>query len=272
MNRFKVDWQENCTPRNHHDLLPKCFRALIIGKSNCGKTSLLMNMLLADNWLDYNRLYVVGNSLFQPKYDILKRGFDNGLTKAEIRKIFELENEIKEKGLNYKDAISLLGEEVNRPKKVQVYYYKPSHKLPDPESLDRRFKNLMVFDDLMDESQVTPKLYYTRGRHSNTDCFYISQNYFELDRKSIRSNADLLVLFRLPVKDLQHIFTDLASVDFENFKDFQDFCEACWRDDYSYVVIDLTSKPESGRKYRKSFEDFYIPEKFLSAYESHNVS
>jgi GTPase SAR1 family protein len=173
MENFKVEWNESENPRNHNKLLPNSFRALIIGKSNCGKTSLLINMLLQNDWLDYNRLYIVGNSLFQPKYDIIKEGFNNGLFKDQIRRIFALENKIKDQDLTYKDVIDAL----KTTKTVEVKFLTPTDLIPGPEELDRNYKNLIIFDDIMEEkSQEKPKSYYTRGRHSSVDSIYISQN------------------------------------------------------------------------------------------------
>ena len=40
--------------RENSPLLPKSVMGLIIGKSNCGKTTMLMNLLLQPEWLDYN--------------------------------------------------------------------------------------------------------------------------------------------------------------------------------------------------------------------------
>ena len=51
--------------RTNNPLLPHNIRGLIIGKSNCGKTTLLLNLLLQPDWLDYNHLYVFDNSLHQ---------------------------------------------------------------------------------------------------------------------------------------------------------------------------------------------------------------
>ena len=48
--------------KEHHNLLPKHLRALIVGKSASGKSTLLYNFLLKP-WLDYDNLIVFGNSL-----------------------------------------------------------------------------------------------------------------------------------------------------------------------------------------------------------------
>ena len=45
-------WNENLSKRCNHPLLPKGIRGLIIGKSECGKTTLLyINLLLYPGWL-----------------------------------------------------------------------------------------------------------------------------------------------------------------------------------------------------------------------------
>ena len=67
--------------RQNNPLLPSSLRGLIVGKSNSGKTVLLLNLLLRDGWLDYNNLLVFGNSLHQEEYRIIKKGFEIGLSR-----------------------------------------------------------------------------------------------------------------------------------------------------------------------------------------------
>ena len=47
-------WNENLSKRCNHSLLPQDIRGLIMGKSRCGKTTSLINLLLSSGWLDYN--------------------------------------------------------------------------------------------------------------------------------------------------------------------------------------------------------------------------
>ena len=75
-------WNENLSKRCNHPLLPQGIRGLIIGKSGCVKTTLLINLLLRPGWLDYNNTKMFGKSLFQPEYHILKKAFEKKLHKA----------------------------------------------------------------------------------------------------------------------------------------------------------------------------------------------
>ena len=52
-------WQSGANSScENNPLLP--VRGLVIGKNGCGKTTVIFNLLLPPNWLDYNHLYVFG--------------------------------------------------------------------------------------------------------------------------------------------------------------------------------------------------------------------
>jgi len=94
MNIKHLSWNEHIAKKNNHTLSPKSLRGLIVGKSGCGKTTLLLNLLLQPGWLDYSKLSVFGKSLFQPEYKILRKGFEEQLPKEMIMIVFENRDEI----------------------------------------------------------------------------------------------------------------------------------------------------------------------------------
>ena len=70
-------------------LLLSSLRGLVICKNNCGKNTILLNLLLQLEWLDYNHLYVFGRSLNQMEYIILQKGFEIKLSKEQVGNIFK---------------------------------------------------------------------------------------------------------------------------------------------------------------------------------------
>ena len=122
------------TKRHNSPLLPKNIRGLIIGKSNCGKTTLLFNLLLRPGWLDYNHLYVFGNSLHQPQYQILKKGFEEGLSKRQISNVFMQQDILMNADLTPIEAI----EEYNGVKEggIMANFYNDCSSIPEPSSLN----------------------------------------------------------------------------------------------------------------------------------------
>ena len=77
-------WRSAKDCRDNNPLLPRNLGGLVIGKSGCGKTTVIFNLLLQLGWLDYNRLYVFGKSLHQQEYKVLRKGLDAGLSKQQI--------------------------------------------------------------------------------------------------------------------------------------------------------------------------------------------
>ena len=207
----------NSVLRYNHNLLPKNLRALIVGKSNSGKSTLLYNLLLKP-WLDYDNLLVFGKSLHQKEYQIIKNGFEHGLSKAQIGNIFENQELLLQAGITPFQAI----EEYNGLKEnsITAKFFEDSEMIPDPSDLNPQAKNLLILDDCFLGKQNKAEAYYTRGRHNNCDTIFLSQNYFRLNRSTIRENCNFLMLFQ------------------------QDTKNQVWAAKLTFVRIDLTSSNE----------------------------
>ena len=251
-----LSW-DSTTARSNHKLLPKNVRGLIVGKSACGKTTLLLNLLLNPGWLDFNKLFVFSKSLFQPEYQVLRKAMEHKLPKEAILWLFNNQRAIRESGLSSDEFIECMAEELCSGSDVDCYFFEHSDDVPDPKELNPEDKNLMVFDDLLLEKQNACEKYYARGRHSNVDCFYLSQNYFKLPRQTIRENANFICLFRQDLKNMNHIYSDHASSDMKS-EEFRDMCKKIWGGPHDFTVIDLTRDKDVG-KYRKCFDEFYLP-------------
>ena len=256
-NKQVLKW--NNSKRNypkHHFMLPSpSLRQLIIGSSNCGKTCLLLKLLLNESWLDYNSLYIYGNSLHQPEYKLLKEAFEKGYDKTDILKFL----------LNNKGDIEKFIQEIPRKShhpKTNFYSYDSSDILPNPKDINSKKKNLFVFDDIMtNKNQDNVGSFYTRGRHNNCSCIYISQNYHKLPRQTIRTNCNSLILFKIPTKDLRHIYEDIVSNDM-SWDEFNNFCEEVFNFPYSFIAINKDADVENGR-YIQNFNKVFIPNNFL---------
>ena len=251
-----LDWDDNQKDKNNSPLLPKSIRGLIVGKSGCGKTNLLINLLLKEGWLDYDKLFVFGKSLFQPKYKIIKSGFEHNLPKCKILELFRDSHAITKQNVPIADVMNELAKQNAKKGEVKdCCFFEDSTDMPDPKDLNSTNKNLMIFDDILLEKQNKCEDYYTRGRHSNVDCFYLSQNYFKLPRQTIRENSNFIILFKQDLKNITHIFNDHASCDM-TFDEFRKLCNKCWQVPYGFLTIDKNSEIFDGR-YRSNFHRFY---------------
>ena len=251
-----LSWNDTSN-RLNNPLLPKSIRGLIVGKSGCGKTTLLLNLLLRSGWLDYDKLYVFGKSLFQPEYMLLKKAFEKKIPKELITRLFDHRDEIIKRGVSPIEVVETWANELKEKSDIECNFFESSDDVPDPRDLSPLNKNLMIFDDLLLERQNKCESFYVRGRHCNIDCFYLSQNYFKLPRQTIRENANFMCLFPQDKKNILHFYNDHVSGDM-SLDEFRQFCKKGWEKPYGFVVIDLTNDKNNG-KYRHGFDTFYFP-------------
>ena len=88
----------------------------------------------------------------------------------------------------------------------------------------------VVFDDMLDSNQNLIDPFFTRGRHNVLDVYYLSQSYFDLPKRTIRNNSNIINLFQQTLKDIEHIYRDIADFDMS-------YDESAWREKYNYLLI-----------------------------------
>ena len=240
----------NKTKFNHHINLPRCFRMLIVGSSGCGKTNLLLKMLTIDrynpltksqdNFLDYDNLLIFSKTISQPEYQYILNGFENNLSKKSIRYIFKnQENLFYDEDGNEKSIEEVIEQyALKNPEnsQISVKFYNNVNDVISPEQLPKSKKNLIIFDDCINEkNQNIMEKYFTRGRHQNVNVIYLSQSWFDLDKRSIRANSNYIILFKLNKKDKSLIYSDLLSNTIDQ-SEFDDLTKI-WNERYKYIAF-----------------------------------
>ena len=146
-NQMLEDDRDASRANRHGPLLPNSVRGVICGPSGCGKTNVLLTMLESPNGLHFENVYVYSKSLHQPKYRYLEQ------------------------------VLSLVDG-------IEYFPYSDNTEIVPPR--DARPDSIFVFDDVACDEQNTIREYFSMGRHSNVDCFYLCQSYARIPKYLIR--------------------------------------------------------------------------------------
>ena len=125
-------WNEVTSKKFNNPLLPRSIRGIIVGKSGCGKTTLLLNLLLRPGWLDYDNLCVFGKSLFQPEYQILKKAFEENLPKEYILRLFNMRDEIRNSQIPPLLVVQERARSIKNKSNVNCNFFEMASDMPDP--------------------------------------------------------------------------------------------------------------------------------------------
>ena len=98
------------------------------------------------------------------------------------------------------------------------------------------FKNCcVVFNDMLESNQKLIDPFFTRGRHNDLDVYYLSQSYFDLPKRAIRNNSNKIILFQQTLKDVEHIYRDIAGFDM-SYDAFKSLRREAWKEKYNYLL------------------------------------
>lgn len=190
----------------HGKLLPNTIRCIICGPSNCGKTNLLVGLLLHENGLNYQNVYLYSKTLFQPKYLFLDR-------------VFQMVPEIT------------------------FTKYRENEQVLSPQ--EAASNSIIIFDDVAGENQNNIRDYFAMGRHKNIDSFYLNQTYSKIPKQLIRDNANLIILFKQDDINLRHVYDEHVNADM-SWLQFRAMCSKIWNTPYNYLVINKDCEKSNG--------------------------
>jgi hypothetical protein len=199
-------------------------------------------MLTTPGILDYDNLIILTSTPEQTYFQLLKHGFDNHLSKQTIQKCFEF-HESSDDNLDIHDLCCESKQHEKHPSNIKCTLTDDPKIIEDPTGLKNN-KNMVIFDDILTmRDQSIPQMMFTKGRHNNCACFYLSQNFYGID-KLIRKNANTFILFETNDRGLQQLTQDII-VDDE--KAFKQFAKRTWANRYGYVVINQDSWSSNDR-------------------------
>ena len=174
------------------------------------------------NDINNNRTLLVGSSFSGKTYLMLKI-----LSRIPNRDIYIITKSPPEQYTNSKIRIKEISDEI---KPVNEYE-----------------NGIIVFDDILGSSNSRfIDQFFIRGRHNNLDIYYLSQSYFDLPKRTIRNNSNRIILINQTLKDIEHIYRDVAGYDM-NYDEFKDLCRKSWEEDYNYLYIDRSKKKDQGK-------------------------
>ena len=109
----------------------------------------------------------------------------------------------------------------------------------------------------MDDPRV--QAMFNRSRHNNLSSFIMSQDYYELSKKTIRCNGKIYHIFK-PNKflDVRNIYQDKTSMDM-TLSEFKLLTSTCWNKNYQPLTIDMTKDKKTGR-YRLGLDNIIVPD------------
>ena len=178
--------------------------------------------VIIDNVNNNNRSLLVGPSFSGKTYLMLKI-----LSRIPNRDIYIITKSPPEQYTNSEIKIKEISDEI--------------------QPLNEYENGIIVFDDILGSSNSRfIDQFFIRGRHNNLDIYYLSQSYFDLPKRSIRNNSNKIILFNQTLKDIEHIYRDVAGYDM-NYDEFKELCRKSWEEDYNYLCIDRSKKRDQGR-------------------------
>ena len=195
-------------------------RCIITGPSKCGKSVFLTNLIL-NIIKEYDKIYIYSPSLHQDLYQKLIKGFTNFIPFPIIPNILNQPN------------IDIVSEEIVKNKdfeksNTEIETYESIEDLKFPQ--DYEYNSIFIADGLNQKEMDDPRVQamFKRSRHNSLSIFLISQDYYELSKKTIRCNGNIYQIFKPNnFRDVINLYQGKASMDM-NLNEFKYLTTTCW--------------------------------------------
>ena len=168
--------------------------------------------------------------------------------------------------MNAKDIDILIEEIVNNKdfekSDTEIETYESMEELIFPQEYDDGGINIL--DDLNEKEMNDPRVQamFKRSRHNNLSIFIISQDYYELPKRTIRANGNIHHIFKPNnFLDVRNICQDKASIGM-TLDDFKYLTSTCWNQKYQQLTTDRTKDKYTGR-YRLGLNSMFDPDSSL---------
>ena len=226
-------------------------RCIITGPSECGKSVFLTNLIL--NIINvYDKIYIYSPSLHQDLYQKLIKCFNIYIPINIISNI-----------LNDEDLDIVIEEIVNdkdfEKSDTEIETFNKIEDLKFPQDYENN--SIIILDDLNQKEMDDPRVQamFKRSRHNNLSIFILSQDYYDLSKKTIRCNGNIYHIFKPNnFRDVLNLYQDKASMDM-NLNEFKFLTSTCWNEKYQPLTIDMTKDKYTGR-YRLGLNSIFIPD------------
>ena len=226
-------------------------RCIITGPSECGKSVSLLNLVL--NIInEFDKIYIYSPSLHHDLYQKLIKCFSNYIPSHIIPNI-----------LNEEDLDIVIEDIVNKENfeksSTEIKTFDNIEDLKFPQDYENN--RIFILDDLNQKEMDDPRVQamFKRSRHSNLSIFIVSQDYYELTKKTIRCNGKIYHIFKPNnIRDVQNLYQDKASKDI-TLTEFKLLTSTCWSKSFRPLTIDMTKDNYTGR-YRLGLNSIFVPD------------
>ena len=99
--------------------------------------------------------------------------------------------------------------------------------------------SIIIFDDLNQKEMDDPRVQamFKRSRHNNLSIFIISQDYYELSKKTIRCNGNIFHVFKPNnFRDVLNLYQDKSSMDM-TLNEFKLLTSTCWNKNINHLLL-----------------------------------